>query len=1140
MRPGKSSLWFSLSLVVASFTPLSGQTVSTQIFGLVTDPAGAVIPGAAVTARRVATGDVRTTKSNETGNYIFPLLDIGEYEVTCSAPGFKTEVRRAIELQLQEKLRLDFQMPIGQQADTIEVKGSTPLLRTEDATLGSVVEQKRVVELPLNGRNFGQLATLMPGVVYGTSRMGVDGQQTIGTRAMPGQIVGLSANGQRDTNQFITLDGVTATDDFKAAMLFVPSIEAIQEFKIQSAVYSAEFGMNSGAQANVAIKSGTNQFHASIFEFLRNDKLDARGFFSQPGSEKNRLRRNQFGAVASGPVIKDKTFWLVSWESRREERGTPSATSVPTLAMRAGDFSELLQPGNRWYPRDPNPAATRAIRLPGSNAPFPNNIIPANLINSVSKNLLTWKNTSPFPEGGFMPFPNIDTPAKAAGSPLNLSGDTNQQLNSDQVLGRGDHRFGDNDRIFARYVIVQSNWVQDPLQRVTRGVIDYRAQNLGVGYTKIISPTLLNELRFGLNRLRTNSTAIQTNTSFTQRDLGLDFRVAGDNNRKLTPFEEGLPNISFTGYSSIGSANLSRDLNRVYEGSDNVTISRGRHNFKLGAVLRYSPVDFAGSNNPRGVVTFTPDIVGIPDAFAAFMLGFPLSTNSSEGAPPGYSRQKKLGLYWLDDFKVTPRLTINYGVRWDFYGAVTDALGRIRNLSFANSDARTVNGQFAPMLVPNPGVSQALYDINWKQVMPRLGVAYRLNDTMALRAGAGQYFSPQQLNNFSILNINPPFSGSILFQNDRNNPTATIDNPFAGSVVSGPAALIALGNLKADDGNRSNYLNNDIWQWTLEVEKSFGQDFVTGIAYVGSAAANIDMAVSNWNNPDPGLGAVQARRPIQYYVDSRQPDTLLPLGTLRRLESGTSANYNALQLRAEKRYSHGLTFHAAFNYQKAMSIGYSVNESGLFGANYSQDPRNRKADYGRSYIDQRFRFVYSQIWEIPWLRNAKGLTGAVLGGWAVNGIVQLSSGLPVTVAQNGDAQNTGAAGVPRPNIVSGQQVSRVMDGRTIDHWFNTDAFIRSKCDGCPGEGIFLGPKGYGNAGVALFDAPAQKTWDFALSKEFRIREGHRLQFRYEAFNSLNTPQFNAPSRSLGSADFGRISSTIINNREMQLGLKYVF
>jgi hypothetical protein len=202
MRPGKSSLWFGLSLVAASFTPVSGQTVSTQIFGLVTDPAGAVIPGAAVTARRVATGDVRTTRSNETGNYIFPLLDIGEYEVTCSAPGFKTEVRRAIELQLQEKLRLDFQMPIGQQADTIEVKGSTPLLRTEDATLGSVVEQKRVVELPLNGRNFGQLATLMPGVVYGTSRMGVDGQQTIGTRAMPGQIVGLSANGQRDTNQF--------------------------------------------------------------------------------------------------------------------------------------------------------------------------------------------------------------------------------------------------------------------------------------------------------------------------------------------------------------------------------------------------------------------------------------------------------------------------------------------------------------------------------------------------------------------------------------------------------------------------------------------------------------------------------------------------------------------------------------------------------------------------------------------------------------------------------------------------------------------------------------------------------------------------------------------------------------------------
>jgi hypothetical protein len=242
----------------------------------------------------------------------------------------------------------------------------------------------------------------------------------------------------------------------------------------------------------------------------------------------------------------------------------------------------------------------------------------------------------------------------------------------------------------------------------------------------------------------------------------------------------------------------------------------------------------------------------------------------------------------------------------------------------------------------------------------------------------------------------------------------------------------------------------------------------------------------------------------------------------------------------EKRYAGGLTFHGSFNYQKALSVGYSVNEGAPYGSNGIQDPNNRETDRGRSSIDQRFRWVFSHVWEIPWLRSEQGWKGWILGGWALNGIISLQSGLPVTVGQSGDAQNTGPGSSPRPHVAAGQKVERAMPGRTIDRWFNTAAFVQSKCNGCAGEGIYLGPKGYGNAGTFLFDAPGQKTWDFALFKEFRLREGHRLQFRYEAFNFLNTPQFNAPSRSLGAADFGRIGSTVLNNREMQLGLKYLF
>ena len=1117
---------------------LAGQTVSTQILGLVSDTSGAVVPGAVIKVTRIATGDVRTTRSNDTGNYVFPLLDIGEYEVSCSAAGFKTDVRRHIVLQLQDKLRIDFQLTVGQQAETIEVAASAPILNTDDATLGSVVDPKRIVELPLNGRNFGQLATLAPGVTYGSDRMGINGQGTIGTRAMPGQIVGLSSNGQRDINQNITLDGVTAVDSFKNAMLFVPSIEAVEEFKIQTGAYSAEYGMNSGAQANVVVRSGANQFHARAFEFVRNDAFDARGFFLAPGAVKNELRRNQFGGVASGHIKKDKTFWLVSYEGRREVRATPALTTVPTLAMRAGDFSEFLKPGNRWYPT--TPVSNLAVTAPGSNAPFPNNIIPPSFINPVSENLLTYKKTSPFPQGGFIPLPNIDPQAQTANRTLNLAANADQVLNSDQVLTRVDHRFSDNDRLFGRYALVRSAWTNDPINPVGDIVTGYRAQNLAIGYTKILSPTVFNDLRFGLNRVRANTVATQTNSDFVLSDLGLNFPVIGTN-RALTPREEGIPSISMVGFAGTGSGNVTFNVNNTYEADDSVSVLRGKHNLKFGGQYRFSGVENDMADTPRGQINFTRDIVGVPDAFAAFLLGYPLNVSSAQGVPPQNVRQQKVGIYALDDFKATSRLTVNYGLRWDWYGPVTDPGGRIRNLSFANSDVKTVNGQLIPLLVPNPYVSQVLYDINYRQFMPRLGIVYRLRNTMVLRVASGLFYSPQQTNNFNILNQNPPFSGTTVFQNDAAHPVATISNPFAGVPVGGgPAALTNLGHLNPNDGNRSMYLNNKIWQWTAEIEQSFGKDFVAAIGYVGSAASDLDMAVSNFNNPDPGLGNVQTRRPYPYYADSRDPNTLLQLGTVHELESWTSANYNALQLRAEKRYSKGLTFNTSFTYQRANSIGYSVNESGPYGPNFTQDPRNRKADYGRSQIDQRFRFVFSHVWEIPWLRQAKGIRGAMLGGWSVNGIVQFSSGLPVTVGQAGDSQNTGPASAPRPNIVPGKTIPRVWSQRSISQWFDTSAFVQSKCNGCPGNGVYVGPLGYGDAGVSLFDSPGQKTWDFALFKEFRILEAHRLQVRWEVFNFTNTPQFAGPNASLGGSSFGAITSTVVDSREMQFGLKYLF
>ncbi|MGH9660921.1 MAG: hypothetical protein ACRD96_20400, partial [Bryobacteraceae bacterium] len=378
--------------------------------------------------------------------------------------------------------------------------------------------------------------------------------------------------------------------------------------------------------------------------------------------------------MVSGPIVRDKTFWLFNWEARRERRATPALGSVPTLAMRAGDFSEIIQPGNRWYPREASPAVTRAIRLPGSTAPLPNNTIPLNLINRVSQNLLTWKERSPFPEGGFIRRPNFETQARAINSPLNLAGTNDRNINSDQFLGRVDQRLGNADRFFGRYVVVDAISDSIPLDVVSRTIIENRSQNLGVGWVRIITPTILNELRYGYNRTSTGFNGLLTNVGFDQKALGLDFRVVGDNNRALKPFEEGLPIVNITGYTGVNYVREpgQLDLVSVHELSDNLALNRGKHNFKLGGLYRYNIAKSARSNLPRGQLDFTRDIAGLPDGFAAFLAGFPTSARTAEGQPEADTRQPKIGLYWLDDFKATSRLTINFGIRWDFFGHVQD------------------------------------------------------------------------------------------------------------------------------------------------------------------------------------------------------------------------------------------------------------------------------------------------------------------------------------------------------------------------------------------------------------------------------------------------------------------------------------
>jgi hypothetical protein len=770
------------------------------------------------------------------------------------------------------------------------------------------------------------------------------------------------------------------------------------------------------------------------------------------------------------------------------------------------------------------------------------------MIDPVATNLLAFQHTSPFEQGGFVPPSNFDTQARAQGNTRNRIGTNDQDLDSDQYLGRLDHRFSDTDRIFGRYLIVDSFWLNTPLDLVPRTRSDFLGQNAALAYSKVLSPSAINELRFGWLRSGADTRGDQTEAGFSQGDLGLDFPVLRDGNRTLTPLEEGLPDINLDGYRPIRSGKIEQTVSSVYEVSDSVSINRGKHNFKLGGLYQWDTVDAGAANQPRGTLNLTRvqstrqgGPLYVPDAFAALLLGIPYSAQTAEGLATTDLRQQRAGAYFLDDYKATHRLTINFGVRWDYFGVVEDANGRIRTLSFAPENLQTLNGVQVPTLIPDPDTRASLYDVPRTQIMPRLGIAYRLSDSWVLRTGVGQYFAPLQANSFSILSLNPPYSGGATYFNFPDAPTATLGDPFNSFRFDLPQSLVMLGYLNADNGNRSNFKGNDLWQWNLELEKSLGRDFVLGMAYLGSSASNLDISVSNFNEPDPGpIQTLDARRPLRFYADSVNPSQALALGSVRRLESAVSSNYHALQLRGEKRYSQGLTFTASFNYQKAMGIGYATNENGGYGPTDPQDPRNFAADYGRSALDQRFRFVFSHVWELPWMREARGIKGALLSGWAVNGIISLTSGLPVTVIQSGQPLGI-AVGSPRPHIAPDQSVERTMDGRTIQRWFNTSAFVMARCQtGCGNNGLFIGPNGYGNSGVGLFDAPGQKTWDFGLFKNFRVAEGHTLQFRWEAFNFLNTPQFGAPNNVLTNSTFGQISSTIIDQREMQFGLKYQF
>ncbi len=965
---------------------LPSQTTDTGILGVVTDPSGAVIAGAAVSITQAATGVRREALTAADGKYDVRYLVPGEYLVEVRAAGFRTARAANTAVQINQQARLDFTLQVGEVQEIVEVTATSPLLQTENSTLGEVVARERIVNLPLNGRTFTQLAALTPGVrvneanLYSTS--------TGGSRII--------ANGARDAWLQVNIDGITMVNNRSNYINLYPSIEALEEFKVQSGNYSAEYGGNAGPNVNLQLRSGTNRFHGSLFEFFRNDSLDARGYFRPAPFPKDVLRRNQFGAVVSGPIRRDKTFFMADYEAVRSTREAAGTNIVFTPAQRQGDFS----------------AFAGVIRDPLNGQPLAGNIIPQGRLNPVSVNLI---NT-------YVPLPNTS-------GTVNYSGVTVGRLTMDQGLARIDQYFSRSDQAFFHYVYSRRDFPNIDLNPNFRYNATFPNSSLAIQHVHTFGPALLNEARFGWINGNVAKLSPRTNTDFTIESLGIrGLTVGGPGGRPLRRDEQGFPVINIDGFMGMGDSQASSNLDnsRTYQIVDNVSLIRGGHAMKVGADIRRLLDDATTNNWPFSNITFTGDISGY--SAAAFMLGYPRTTLTPEGVPISKVRQWRYAFYFQDDWKATRNLTLNLGLRWDIPGQPKEINGVSRTLRF-DLDSR------GPVLWPNPGEVADFYFGEYRDFGPRFGFAYRLPKRMVVRGGYGIFYSVAQFDNMNILQLNPPAGGSLTVINPSANPVATIQNPVPAELYPNNP-IFNVVTVPADRKRRNAYVQN----FTLQLSHEISHSDVIEAGWVASKGTHVDTSLQNFNQAEPGSGDVQSRRPYQGYA------------RIRMIAPDTNTLYHSMQTRFEHRLSKGLSATAAYTWSHLIDdAAQTINAGGCV----CQNPRNRgRAERASSVLDQRHRLVVAYVWDLPAGSGLRSPAALAIGGWSVGGIMTLASGFPFNVTQSGDTWNVDALW-PRPNAVPGQ--TPTLDNRIPTRWFNTDSFSRSTTYGTSPRNPVTGP-----------------------------------------------------------------------------------
>jgi outer membrane receptor protein involved in Fe transport len=1113
-------------LVVIAAGQLPAQVASGTIVGVVADATGAVIANAGVTLVHQGTKDTRQTRSNERGEFNVPFVRIGEYAITAESKGFRTQTQTGIVVQVDQTVRIEFTLQVGTITEQVEVSATAPLIDTSTSSLGQVITNKKILDLPLNGRNAFAL-----GLLAGN---------TIPMQGMGTNLPFVTGGGRFGLND-VLLDGVdnntsvTSGSIGRAGIAYTPSVDAVEEFKVKTSNFSAEFGRSAGGVISATTKSGTNDLHGSAWEFLRNEKLDANNFFSNAGGVRRQaFKQNQFGFTLGGPVAlpklysgRDRTFFFGDYEgTRRRTTASSSVLDIPPMAFRTGDFSAYRQPIF-----DP-----RARRIGPSGAvistPLAGNQIPQSLINPSSAAVMA-----------LLPPPNFGGADAQARNYLRIAP---RPYSNDQFDVKIDHRLGPSDTMFGRFSLADAS---SPGAGSFDGFIGAGSSSIRntrsavVSEVHIFNPNVVNEFRAGY--ARHNGSSVPNDTA-----AGVEF--ANKHNIAMFPFPLlAFPGIIFaysgqissaTQFSSIGGGNPDLSIENTFQFADNVSITRGNHTFKTGVDIRrfrFDAINGGGSLLFGSIFSSSSDAAGSGAPLADFLFGYPSGTDGRQLLD--WTRQRDLyaGLFFQDDWKISPRLTINMGIRYDLYTQPVDA--RDRGGLF---DARTGRN----VLPGKDGFSRAIVNPDHNNFAPRLGFAYSATSKFTIRSGAGIFFARREQNNgVTQIGANIPNTPAVLFPvvsaSATVTPPLTINMPLQVGQTDPNFTGITAANPVSFNTRTPDFLNVPVpyvAQWNLSLQYALKQDLIVEVAYSGTKGTKL-ITRQNLNQirlEDALAGrTTQADRPYPHINNSVGFDAAI----------GNSI-YNSLNIRLEKRFSSGFTFLTNYTWSKNIESNgngdSSFNQNG--GTTLPLDTYNLWRERSYAPLDVPHVFNFSYGYELPfgagkrWL-GGRGAANWFLGGWQINGILTMRSGFPTDIrSARIPSGNQMYATLNVPDRVSG--VSMYLPNRSVDGFFNPAAFTDPpQVRNARGSPITM----FGNAARRVARGPGSSNLDFSLFKNFRPVERLNVQFRAEAFNLSNTPTFTLPSASntaltIGNPNFGKLASSSATGRQVQFGLKLNF